>query len=362
MSDNLTAAREGVAVGDARQANQRDDRYFRELLETLPQIIFVADGDGVIEYLNPYWYTYTGLATTTDVNTAWLEAIHPDNLRRSSRGGSRCACTAALSRLSIASAITRAAIAGTWGDQAPLNDDAGRVVRRLGTVTDITEQKVAAERLRYYELLIERMSDAVITTDLDWLIQGWNPGATRLYGWTADEVIGQSAIGVLGTVLPGDAADQRPWQTALAERREWSGEVVQRRRDNAPIRVAASLTIITDADGTPLGLTAINRDVTDQHHLAENLRFLAETSKVLGSSLNYRTTLTTVAQLGVPAIADWCTVDMLADSGAIERLAVAHIRPRSPRRKNSTRPIRPTPTHRPASRMSCGAGKRCSTR
>ncbi len=327
MSDNLTAAREGVTVGDARQANQREDRYFRELLETLPQIIFVADGDGAIEYLNPYWYTFTGMTATTDVNTAWLEAIHPDD---------RASLLARWEQVRLHGGIFEAEYrlrhhegGYRWhlGRSTPLTDDAGRVVRRLGTVTDITAQKAAAERLRYYELLIERMSDAVITTDLDWLIQGWNPGATRLYGWTADEVIGRSAIGVLGTVLPGDAADQRPWQTALVERREWSGEVVQRRRDNAPIRVAASLTIITDADGTPLGLTAINRDVTDQHHLAENLRFLAETSKVLGSSLDYRTTLTTVAQLGVPEIADWCTVDMLADSGAIERLAVAHIDP-----------------------------------
>jgi len=56
-------------------------------------------------------------------------------------------------------------------------------------------------------------------------------------------------------------------------------------------------------------------------------RFLADVGETLASSLDYETTLKTVADLAVPDIADWCTVDILDRSGALQRLAVAHIDP-----------------------------------
>jgi len=60
---------------------------------------------------------------------------------------------------------------------------------------------------------------------------------------------------------------------------------------------------------------------------AANDRFLAEASKSLSSSLDYETTLATVARLSVPHFADWCAVDMLDEGGELRRLAVAHVDP-----------------------------------
>src|SRR4051794_12138170 len=59
----------------------------------------------------------------------------------------------------------------------------------------------------------------------------------------------------------------------------------------------------------------------------QRLIFLAEASRVLASSLNYATTLTAVARLAVPQLADWCAVDLLTEAGELERLAVAHVDP-----------------------------------
>ena len=58
----------------------------------------------------------------------------------------------------------------------------------------------------------------------------------------------------------------------------------------------------------------------------ERLAFLAQASEVLGSSLDYKTTLATVAQLAVPRLADWCAVDVM-DHGRLKRLAIAHTDP-----------------------------------
>ena len=63
-------------------------------------------------------------------------------------------------------------------------------------------------------------------------------------------------------------------------------------------------------------------------------RFLADVGETLASSLDYETTLKTVASLAVPDIADWCTVDIVDEHGDVQRLAVAHVDPQkaAPRR------------------------------
>ncbi len=64
-----------------------------------------------------------------------------------------------------------------------------------------------------------------------------------------------------------------------------------------------------------------------QRRLAEDQRFVAQASELLASSLDYETTLANLATLAVPHFADWCTIDMVAEDGSIERLTVAHVNP-----------------------------------
>jgi PAS domain S-box-containing protein len=68
-----------------------------------------------------------------------------------------------------------------------------------------------------------------------------------------------------------------------------------------------------------------------EQDLRQRMTFLAEASEVLASSLDYNHTLTQVAQLSVPGLADWCAIDMVGPRGEIERLAVAHEDPEKTR-------------------------------
>ena len=308
-------------------AAEQDETYFRHLAEAIPQVVFITDVQGTVEYYNRHWYTYTGLPDGTYRTDDWIATVHPDDLPRliAYRDSAQMADGSfeAEYRLRRHDGVYR------WhlGRGVPIKDAAGNVVKRFGAAVDITEQKEAAERLRYYAILIENMPDAVITTDSDDVIRGWNPGAERIYGWRADEVIGRRASDILRTAFDSGENDQQELSAAFTQRGRWRDEFVQRRKDGTTVRVASTITLVRDERGAALGVTAINQDITDQYSIEENLRFLAEASKLLGSSLDYRTTLAAVAQLGVPQIADWCAVDMLADDGTIEQLAVAHVDP-----------------------------------
>jgi hypothetical protein len=68
-------------------------------------------------------------------------------------------------------------------------------------------------------------------------------------------------------------------------------------------------------------------DITEIKRAQDRQTFLVEAARVIASSLDYQDTLTSVATMSVPILADWCAVDVLEEGGSIKRLAVAHIDP-----------------------------------
>jgi PAS domain S-box-containing protein len=86
--------------------------------------------------------------------------------------------------------------------------------------------------------------------------------------------------------------------------------------------------LLRNARGEPERMLGVCMDVTEKKRDADALRFLVQAGAVLASSLDYEATLRSLAELAVPALGDWCAVDVLEDSGRIRRLAVAHLDPR----------------------------------
>jgi PAS domain S-box-containing protein len=86
-------------------------------------------------------------------------------------------------------------------------------------------------------------------------------------------------------------------------------------------------TAVRDPAGHIVSAISIFRDMTESRRTAEAARFLAGAGALLAASLDFETTLDNVAHLAVPALADWCYVDILEDDGTIRRLAAAHADP-----------------------------------
>src|SRR5207244_4640581 len=90
----------------------------------------------------------------------------------------------------------------------------------------------------------------------------------------------------------------------------------------SPTRKLVSETFSSPA--TRPTLTPMSRDITDRKRVAERAAFMNQAGAVLATSLDCETTLTSLANLAVPSIADWCAVDIVVDA-KVERLAVAHL-------------------------------------
>jgi PAS domain S-box-containing protein len=124
------------------------------------------------------------------------------------------------------------------------------------------------------------------------------------------------------------APEDRPLMRALRRGEVVTGaEVNFRRPDGRRLTVRVHAAPARDGRGDIIAAVATFHDITEQKRAAEDARFLAEVSEALASSLDYKFTLATVANLAVPYFADWCVVDMVEEDGAIRQVAVAHAEP-----------------------------------
>ena len=110
--------------------------------------------------------------------------------------------------------------------------------------------------------IVETSDDAIISKDLDGVVKSWNQGAERLFGYTADEMIGKSVT----TLIPADRHDEEPdilERIQIGERIEHY-ETVRLRKDGNLIDVSLGVSPLKGADGTVIGASKIARDITER--------------------------------------------------------------------------------------------------
>ncbi len=118
--------------------------------------------------------------------------------------------------------------------------------------------------------LWEYIYDAVVCTDADFNITGWNGAAEEMYGWRAEEVTGKDLREVTGLEYPNDKREDV--LDHLYRNDHWGGEVIQRTKDCRRIHVSASVALVRDAEGEAIGTIAVNRDITEDKRLEEVLK------------------------------------------------------------------------------------------
>ncbi len=195
----------------------------------------------------------------------------------------------------------------------------------LETNRDVTERRRAEAARGQLAALVESSDDAIVGKDLSGIVTSWNHAAERMFGYSARETIGQS----IRLIIPDTRQAEEDDVLARIGRGEMIQhfETVRRRKDGTEIPVSLTVSPIHDSSGAIIGASKIARDISEQKRASQRAAFLAEVGAVLADSLEYATTLKAVANLAVPAIADWCAVDILTEERKLERLAVAHVDP-----------------------------------
>jgi PAS domain S-box-containing protein len=137
---------------------------------------------------------------------------------------------------------------------------------KVTTVTDITERKLIERQLRYQANLLQNVSEAIISIDNEFKITSWNKGAETMYGWKESEVIGKHIHQITTTKYLEGLNEEKAAQI-LQTTGEWSGEVIQQKKDGTELIVQSSVSLLHNAKGEVIGTVAINRDITKQKAL-----------------------------------------------------------------------------------------------
>ena len=202
----------------------------------------------------------------------------------------------------------------------------GRTIGVSKISREIDDGRVASQRLAS---IVESSDDAIVGKDLNGIITSWNPGAERMFGYTAQEAIGQP----ITVIIPADRHDEEKSVLDRIRRGEKVEhfETVRCRKDGTCLPIELSVSPIR-RHGVVVGASKIARDISDRKRAQEQAdrdhrrtAFLADIVDVLAKSLDYEETLKSVASLAVPTLADWSAVDIVQDDGEIARLAVEHV-------------------------------------
>ncbi len=201
----------------------------------------------------------------------------------------------------------------------------GRADRVLLTLMDIGERKAAERALQESETRFRNMADhapvMMWVTDARGLCTYLNRQWYAFTGQTEETGLG---LEWLNAVHPEDAAAaEAAFVDANARRVSFRIDYRLRRADGEYRWAIDTAVPRFGPGGEFLGYIGSVIDITERRRREELQRFLAEAGTALASSLEYGTTLATLARLAVPTLADWCMVDLLEEDGSVRRVEVA---------------------------------------
>ena len=153
-----------------------------------------------------------------------------------------------------------------------VRDSSGSLTGFIAVSRDITERKRAEEALRETSQKLRTLIDVsglpIIALDLDWRVTVWNDAATRLFGWSGEEVVGRP----LPTIPEDRRAEAEEGRIRNRSGEEAVYETQRRRKDGRLVDVLVSSAPVTDPHDQVVGNMAIVLDITERKQLEEQLR------------------------------------------------------------------------------------------
>ena len=159
----------------------------------------------------------------------------------------------------------------------------GRLHRVWGTQRSIDDRKRAERAQAYLAAIIDSADDAIVAKDLDGVIQSWNAGAERVFGYSASEIIGRP----VRTLIPEDRQSEEDAILAQLRRGERIEhfETIRLRKDGHLIHVSLTVSPVRDANGAIIGASKIARDITAHKQAAAELSAQQEWFRITLASI-----------------------------------------------------------------------------
>ncbi|HYP91559.1 MAG TPA: PAS domain S-box protein, partial [Polyangiaceae bacterium] len=191
---------------------------------------------------------------------AWMEHVHPLD-REMARQRAQACVSGAASSFEMLLRIRDREGGFRWlrsEGRVAARDEQGVPTRFIGVTQDVHRLRMIEETLRRNAELFGKIPDAIVCTELDGTVTYWNQGATELYGWTADEMVGKH---ISERFPPGARGKVAEIDVLLRAGSESSSEFLDYRKDGSRVWVEARIARYGSANA-PTGIMGFARDVT----------------------------------------------------------------------------------------------------
>jgi two-component system, cell cycle sensor histidine kinase and response regulator CckA len=144
----------------------------------------------------------------------------------------------------------------------------GSIESVLAVARDISDVKLAEQKIREQAALIEISPDAIMVRDLECHFLFWNQGAEKIYGWTTAEILGKNSCELL---FRQQSAQLEIAFAKVIETGEWRGELSKVTKSGQDIQVSSRWKLLLNQAGEPYAILTIDRDITEQKQIANQL-------------------------------------------------------------------------------------------
>lgn len=266
------------------------ERYFRQLTETIPAIVWITDPSGYCTYLNQNWYQFTAQQENEALGYGWLDATHPDDKELS--GKAFVEANAARKSFHVVYRLRRHDGEYRWCTDVgrPKFSQSGEYEGMIGTVVDVHDERIATDNLRKLSAHLQLATTAsntgtwqldVQTNALTWSdyhkkMWGYDPGLESLVYEDWHRLI-----------FPEDKLEAFD-RVATAMKTHSQYEAVYRikRAGDNEVRWMKSVGRFDyDENGTPLTITGITIDITEERKVLETIRQNEQKFRLLAEKL-----------------------------------------------------------------------------
>jgi PAS domain S-box-containing protein len=257
----------------AEERLSESEEHYRNVAETATDAIITTDEEGVITFVNRAAEMVFGYASA-DLFGLKLTMLMPEYSRHVHEASLKTYIATGNRHLEYWEPITLSGLR-KGGKEIPVEISVSRFMKNdkpvfTCIVRDITERKRAEESLLRLAAIVESSSEAIIGNNLDGTIITWNPGAAKLFGYTAEEAIGRH----LTIVVPADRANEVPRLLEKISRGDSEAHYETQRlnKEGTLIDVSVTVSPIQDSAGKLIGASTIARDIAEQKRAEEKLR------------------------------------------------------------------------------------------
>lgn len=258
----------------------RESEYqYRQLIEKLPVAIYTCDAQGYIQLYNQAAVDLWGRAPVAGKDM-WCGSWKIYQNDGSMLPLDKCPMAIALQegRSVYGEEINIQRPDGTILNvmpyPQPIFDSKGNVVGAVNMLLDITDRKKAEEINAKLAAIVQSSDDAIISKTLEGIVTSWNDAAERMFGYTANEMVGESIL----KLIPEERVDEEPKILEQLKRGERVDhfETIRVTKDGEPLNISLTISPVKDSKGNIIGASKIARDITKQKQLLEALQTARE--------------------------------------------------------------------------------------